>query len=114
MDDQHDGHCGQDFSIFFFFFFFFFLHVALTLPTKYLVNLPFGAGKNAQKDFQNGSYGGHLGFLIGKSLAFLSTSFDDSSYQLLNQLSFSRDEAQNIYFKMSAMADVFDSGSERS
>ena len=39
-----------------------YLKVTLILPMKFRVNWPFGSGEKVQKDFENGSYGNHLGF----------------------------------------------------
>ena len=39
------------------------------LPSKFGVNWPFGSGKEAKIDFQDGCHGGHLGFPIGMILA---------------------------------------------
>ena len=41
----------------------------MMLPTKFQDNLPFGSEGETKLDFQNGSHGGHLGFLIGTILA---------------------------------------------
>ena len=46
------------------------LHVTLMRPTKFGVKRPFGSGEEERKiDFQNGDYGGHLGFPIRTILA---------------------------------------------
>ena len=39
------------------------------LPSKFGVNWPFGSGEEAKNRFQDGGYGGHLGFPIGTILA---------------------------------------------
>ena len=45
------------------------LQVTPMLPSKFGVNWPFGSGKEAKIDFQDGCHGGHLGFPIGTILA---------------------------------------------
>ena len=45
------------------------LQVTPMLPTKFRVNWPFGSGKEAKIDFQDGHRGGHLGFSTGTILA---------------------------------------------
>ena len=45
------------------------LQVTPVKPTKFRVNSPFGSGEVKKKDFQDGHYGGHLGFPIRTILA---------------------------------------------
>ena len=45
------------------------LQVTLILPTKFLVNWPFGAGEEVQNKFKDGCHCGHLGFPIRTILA---------------------------------------------
>ena len=52
------------------------------LPTKLCINWPFGQEEEVQIEFQGGGRGGHIGFLSGKILAFLSTRRPDTSYQV--------------------------------
>ena len=53
------------------------LLVTPMLPSKFVVNWPFGSGKEAKKkkDFQDGCYGGRLGFPIGTILAIFDLQF---------------------------------------
>ena len=44
------------------------LQVTPMLSSKFGVNWPFGSGKEAKIDFQDGCHGGHLGFSIGTIL----------------------------------------------
>ena len=46
------------------------LQVTPMLPTKFKVNMPFGS-EEVKINFQDGRYGGHLGFSIGMILAVL-------------------------------------------
>ena len=45
------------------------LQVTQMLPTKFLVNWPFGSGEEAKIDFQDGCHGAHPGFTISMILA---------------------------------------------
>ena len=60
----------------------FYLQVARILPTKFQVNWPFSSGEEAKLDFKDGGHGGHLGSPIREILAFLSTSYPDTSCQV--------------------------------
>ena len=44
------------------------LQVTPVLPTKFRANWPFGSGKEAKIEFQNGRRGSHLGFPIDRIL----------------------------------------------
>ena len=45
------------------------LQVTPMLPSKFVVNWPFGLEEETKIDFQDGCHGVHLGFLIGTILA---------------------------------------------
>ena len=47
------------------------LQVSLMILARFQVNWPFGLGKEAKIDYQDGCLGGHLGFPIGRILAIL-------------------------------------------
>ena len=70
------------------------------LPTKFQVNLSFGAGEVAKTGFQASGQGGHLGFPIGTILAiFLSTTHPGASYKVSSQMTFLfRRKKRKIYF----------------
>ena len=73
----------------FFFFFFFNLQVTLILPTKFLVNWSFVQEMKRKIHFQDGGYGGHLGFLIKTILASSDLQVHpDTSIQVLCHLAF--------------------------
>ena len=79
------------------------------LPIKFRVNWPFLQEK-LKIDFQDGSNGGHLGFLIRTILA---GSCPDTSYQVSCWLAFAfRRRSSKYIFKMVAMAAILDFKSE--
>ena len=69
QDGHHGGHLGFPIGMILTIFY---LQVTPMLPSKFGVNWPFGSGEDAKKpkiDFQDGSHGGHIGFLIVMILA---------------------------------------------
>ena len=83
--DFQDGHLG--FMISTILAIFDVIHVTPMLPSKFGVNWPFGSGKEAKIDFQDGCHGS-LGFPIGTILAIFDLRYPNASYHVWSQLVF--------------------------
>ena len=105
--DFQDGHLGSPIGTILAIFD---LQVTMMLPTELRVNWPFGFRRRSKKiDFQDGRHVGHLGFPIRMILA----TFDQVTPMLPTKFQVnwpfgSGEEAKNTFFKMDAMAAIWD------